>query len=276
MKMRKFRFLAVALLGASSLFLTSCEDDDTTSLGPTLIMEELGSGKSSGEISVTPGTTLTFTWDSRKGDRDLNTFAITMSGTNTVSPVPVSNRGNEFPYTITNANDETYVDTLTVNAGSNLGKTSYTFTVTDKDGNTKSVSFEVTVEAGSTPLSAAKTFEWKRVGGAAGTGLAQFGLEWTQNSGSSAIVKQDASTKMVQLTSGEWSSITTDVELAAAVDGGTDIADYRGVSATANGTYDDVLGVAYNGDYFLIHVTKGTVTTGGSGTTITIDGEYKN
>ncbi len=275
MKMRKLRFLAVALLGASSMFLTSCEDDDPTSLGPTLNMVELGSGETSGEITVTQGSTLTFTWDSRKGDRDLNTFDITMVGANVMSS-PMSERGISFPYTITNANDETYVDTLVATAGPNLGKTSYTFTVTDKDGNTKSVSYEVTVVAGSNPLSAAQSFQWQRVGGAAGTGLDQFGLAWTANTGTSAIVKQDASTKLVMLQPSDWTTITTDAELAAAVNAGTDMADYRGVSATMDDTYDDVLGVAYNGDFYLIHVTQGTVTTGGSGTTITIDGEYKN
>ncbi len=275
MKMRKFRFLAVALLGASSMFLTSCEDDGTTSLGPTLNMEELGSGKSSGEITVTPGSTLTFTWDSRKGDRDLNTFAISMIGSN-VATNPVSNGGNSFPYTISNANDEKYIDTLVVSAGPNMGKTVYTFTVTDKDGNSKSVSFEVTVASGSNPLSSASTFQWKRVGSAAATGLDQFGLKWTTNSASSAIVKKDASTKMVMLSAGQWTSLTTDVELAAAITAGTDMTEYTGVSVTANNTYDDVLGVLNNGVYYLLHVTKGTVTTGGSGTTITIDGEYKN
>ncbi len=274
MKMRKFRFLAVALLGASSMFLTSCEEDPTTSLGPTLIMEELGSGKSSGEITVTPGTTLSFMWDSRKGDRDLNTFAVSMSGTNVVTPI-VTEQGNTLPYTLSNADDEKYIDTLTVNAGSNLGKTMYTFTVTDKNSNTKTVSFEVTVAAGSNPLGAATPFQWQRVGGAAGTGLAQFGLAWTANTGTSAIVKQDASTKMVSLPSSSWTSITTDVALAAAVDAGTDMVDYRGVSSAANGTYDDVLGVLHNGVYYILHITKGTVTTGGSGTTITIDGESK-
>jgi hypothetical protein len=82
-------------------------------------------------------------------------------------------------------------------------------------------------------------------------------------------------TKFVQLTPAQWASITTKEDLAAAVDAGTDIVEYSGVSAEATGTYDDVLATKYNDEYFIIHVTNATVVVGGSGTTITITGKYK-
>jgi hypothetical protein len=122
----------------------------------------------------------------------------------------------------------------------------------------------------------AQSFTWTRVGGAAGTGLTQFGLAWTSNSGTSAIVTTGANTTMVALSASAWASITTQEDLADAITNGTAVTEYRGVAATANGTYDDVIAVNNNGDLFLLQVQNGAVSTGGAGTTITIDGEYKN
>lgn len=275
--MKRIKLFALGLLGAS-LFLTSCTDDtEDDGLAPTLNMVELTSGEVSGAITISLGQSLVFTWDSRKGDVDLETFDVDVTGVNAPTNIPTSNQGNTFPYDISNADDETYVDTLVFNnAALNTGVTNYTFTVTDRDGLSKEVSFTVTVDAGTSPLSAPQSFTWTRVGGAAGTGLAQFGLAWTSNSGTSAIVTTSANTTMVQLSASEWTSITTQEDLDAAINAGTAVSEYRGVSATANGTYDDVIAVNNNGDLFLLQVQSATVSTGGAGTTITIDGEYKN
>lgn len=273
--MKITKYLALALAGLFAF--TSCEDDNDTSLGAFLTVTETGSGSTGGAITITQGETVSFAIDARKGDSDMETFAISLSGVNTVNPIPTSLQGNDFPYNISNADDETYLDTVVfVNAGTNLGSTIYTFTVTDKDGNTDEVSFNVTVEAGTTPLGSATAFTWERVGGNPATGLAQFGLKWTSNSATSAIVALDAGTKMVVLGSADWTSFTTQEDLAAAISSGTAVTEYRGVSATANNTYNDVLGVSNNGTNYIINITQGTVSTGGAGTTITITGEYKN
>jgi hypothetical protein len=81
---------------------------------------------------------------------------------------------------------------------------------------------------------------------------------------------------MVELTPADWSSIATQEDLASAISSGTSVTEYRGVSSSANGTYDDVLGVNYNGVNYILNITQGAVTTGTAGTTITINGEYKN
>jgi hypothetical protein len=275
--MKKIQLFALGLLGAS-MFLTSCEDDtNDDGLAPTLNMVELTSGEVSGDITISLGQSLVFTWDSRKGDVDLESFDVDVTGVNAPTNIPTSNQGNSFPYDIANADDENYVDTLVFNNSAlNTGVTNYSFNVTDRDGLSKEVSFTVTVESGTTALSAAQSFTWTRVGGAAGTGLAQFGLAWTSNSATSAIVTTGANTTMVALSASAWSSITTQEDLADAIANGTAVTEYRGVSATANGTYDDVIAVDNNGALFLLQVQNGAVSTGGAGTTITIDGEYKN
>ncbi len=276
--MKKIKLFALGLLGAS-MFLTSCADDeDEDGLAPALNMVELTTGATGGDITIAEGEALVFTWDSRKGDSDLETFDVVTQGINSPSSVPTSNQGNDFPYDIANADDETYIDTLVFpNAGLAVGgPTNYTFTVTDRDGLTTEVSFNVTVESGSTALSSPQAFTWTRVGGQAGTGLDQFGLAWTSNTATSAIVTTGSNTTMVQLSAADFAGITTQQELAAAISGGTAITEYTGVSATASGTYDDVLAVNNDGDLYLLQVQSADVTTGGQGTTITIDGEYKN
>ena len=273
--MKITKYLAFALAGLFAF--TSCQDDEDESLAAFLSVTESGSGSTGGAVTISQGEVLSFAIDARKGDSDMETFAISVSGVNTVNPIPTSLQGNTFPYSLSNADDETYADTvLFLNAGDNIGNTTYTFTVTDKDGNTDMITFNVTVDAGTTALSTAAAFTWERVGSNAGTGLAQFGLEWTQNSSTSAIVALDAATTMVELASADWTSITTQEDLNSAISAGTAVTEYRGVSSAQNDTYDDVLGVTHNGTDYLIHITQGTVSTGGAGTTITITGEYKN
>ncbi|MDH6356827.1 hypothetical protein [Parabacteroides sp. PF5-9] len=128
-------------------------------------------------------------------------------------------------------------------------------------------------------LSEAEDFEWKRIGGANATGLEQFGLAWTSNTATAAIIKTDNETKLVKLSAEDWSEIETKEQLKDAVDNGTDIEQYSGVSAIdASKTYDEVLAVDVKGEgvYYLIHITKSTVALELSGTTITITGESKN
>ncbi len=80
--------------------------------------------------------------------------------------------------------------------------------------------------------------------------------------------------KFVELSSAQWTSITTKEDLAAAVEAGTDMTVYEGVSAEASSAYDVVLATKYNNEYFMIHIQNATVVVGGTGTTITITGKY--
>lgn len=270
--MRNLKLLTFALLGATTMFLSSCAKDENNELGPTLTVTEASQTINNGALTVTKGDSVQFMWDARKGSSDLDVFSIKIDGS---SIAEETNNGNMLPYSIKNADDEAYEDGYSFMANA-IGTKTYTFMVTDKNGLTKSVDVDVTVNGQTTPLASAQAFQWKRVGSNAGTGLAQFGLQWTSNSSTSAIVKKDAATKFVQLNATAWTSLATHEDLSAAIDNGTVITQYTGVSAQSSGTYNDVLAVRYNGADYLLHITAGTVTTGGSsGTTITIDGMYK-
>lgn len=126
-----------------------------------------------------------------------------------------------------------------------------------------------------TELGAAVAFQWVRAAGKDATGLGVFGLEWKTNSSTAAIVKKSSAVKFVELKAADWTTITTKEALKAAIDAGTDMADYQGISVTADKTYDVALGVRYNDVDYMLHITKSTVKSDASGTTVTVDGSYK-
>ncbi len=276
--MKSRNLFSLGLAAVLLLSTASCSDDDTedTPLSARLDVTEVGTGSIGGDVSIEQGTPLAFAFDARKGATDLETFSVSVTGVNVVNPIPTSYGGKTYPYELSNDDDEIYIDTLAfINGGLNLGTTSYTFTVTDGNGASKSTSFDVTVVSGTTSLSSPQPFTWQRVGGANGIGLSQFGLKWTQNSTTNAIVAIDNATTMVDLGTASWANITTQQALNSAINSGTSISQYTGVSATVNGNYNDVLGVIYNGVNYILRVEEGIVTTGGAGTTITINGQYK-
>ncbi len=274
--MKKRKLFTLGLACAAIMFTTSCSDDEEAdAVGPVLDVTENMSGSTGAEITVTPGSTLQFIWDARKGDADLETFSVSTVGQNIVSPVPTSESGETFPHPISNSQEALYIDTLEFNSGSNLGVTSYTFTVTDELGNSASRTFDVSVISPAEALSAAMPFTWERVGGADGTGLSNFGLEWVENAGGNAIISVDGAT-MVQLAPGQWNSIETQEDLETAIEGEDVIVTYTGVSSNQGDIYNDVLGVSYQGNNYLINILNSTVTGGTLGTTIVITGNYKN
>lgn len=278
--MKRNKIFSLFLLATAVLFITSCtKDEDSPILAPSLSVNETLSGSSGGSIIITQGAPLLFAWESRKGDKNLKTFSLSMTGANIVSPVPKTFGNHQLPYTLSGNDKDNYRDTLSfVSAGTNLGVTNYSFSVVDADGQSRSVAFDVTVKEAlsTTALSDPIPFTWTRVAGADGSGLAQFGLKWTQNTSTSAIVAIDNATTLVNLGGIAWTDIQTKGDLNAAIADGNTITTYQGVSATATGNYNDVLGVVHDGVNYMIHVTKGTVSTGGAGTTIAITGHYKN
>ena len=268
--MKKMKLFALGLIGAS-MMMTSCADDDDPVVGPSLVVNETNSadGVVDGKVSIEPGDSLHFEWTARDGDAKLETFVIEINGVKAGGLV--TDEGNELDDNIKSSDNETYQDGVMIIGNAGV----YTFTITDRDGETDMVEIEVTVEAATTPLSSEQSFTWERMGGSAGTGLAQFGLKWTSNSSTSAIIAEDAATVFVELPASAWTSITTKEDLAAAITAATPITTYEGISVTQSGTYDVVLATMTGTDVYIMHVTEATVTTGGSGTDITIDGMYK-
>jgi len=135
---------------------------------------------------------------------------------------------------------------------------------------------DVTPPVGS-PLTTA-SFTWERSGTSAGTGVSDYGLSWTSNTASNATITAASGTKLVNLTTANWTGITTKEDLAAAIDGAASISQYTNVSVTSNQLYTDVLGVkTAGGVYYMINVTKSTVTSDAiKGTTITVTGQTKS
>lgn len=278
--MKKRRFFTLALLSAAVILISSCskDDDDNEPLGPSLTVTESLTGSTGGAVEITEGAPLVFAWETRKGENDLETFSISQTGSNVTNPLPETYQAHEIPYDVTGDDKSIYIDTIAFNNASiNPGTTNYSFTVTDEAGISQTVSFDVLVEEADTitELIEPILFTWTREGSDPATGLEIFGLKWTQNTSTSAIVAIDEATKLVNLGSSAWDDIQTQGELADEIDMAAEIDTYEGVSVTENDVYDDVLGVRHDNINYLIHITDGTVVTSTSGTTVSISGAYK-
>lgn len=150
--MKKLKLFALGLIGATFLFTTSCEEDEDAP-NPVLSVSEAISG-STGTVTVAPNTDIELSWNARKegSGAELKTFAISVQGVNVVNPIPQSVAGNDFPYSISNSDDDQYIDKIALQSGANIGITTWTFTVTDKDGKSASASITVDVQSATTPL----------------------------------------------------------------------------------------------------------------------------
>ncbi|MCS7005760.1 MAG: hypothetical protein NZM38_10610 [Cytophagales bacterium] len=126
------------------------------------------------------------------------------------------------------------------------------------------------------PLSSPQSFTWERVGSSAGTGLSEFGLAWTSNTSTAAIIRKDAQ-KLVKLSASQYNSITTRPALKAAIDAAADIPDFRDISVQSNRTYSDlIIGTIKNNVYYIIKIEESTVSSSSAGTRVTVKGVYRN
>jgi len=160
--MKRLKLFALGLISVSALTFTSCSDDEEDPVGPILTVTENNFGISGGEIDATVGADLDFQWDARKGDVDLNEFSISVDGAALAGP---TDDGNNLPYSISNADDENYMDGITVNVGMNPGIRTYTFTVTDDDGLNDRVTVTVNITTATTPLGTEVNGAFFHVGG---------------------------------------------------------------------------------------------------------------
>ena len=265
--MKTLKHFLILCCCAGVMFLSSCEEEDPV---PPSIAFIGGAGYVSQDDSLLTSTDFMVGITATAGDKKLDNLTITRCCLNNVTTTVINTAisGDNYSFDSTFTTQDVAMDER------------WEFTVTDKDGETASISFTITTRepVTTTPLTDEKDFEWKRVGAAAGTGLDKFGLSWTANgsvSGTvSAIIKSDAN-KLVELDEDDWNGVTTIEGLQELIDGKSDIGEYTGVSAEADATYDDFLGTEKDGDYFIINVRNGDVETGMAGTTITITGKYK-
>lgn len=164
-----------------------------------------------------------------------------------------------------------YEGSLYIEAKEIIGEAEIIATVTDAAGKFNKASIKFSINYDDSLV--AVPFQWVRANGADGTGLAELGLKWTTNR-VSAVIEPVEGAVLYSVPAEKWDEITTEAELDALFsDGGAAeaIKDYRGVSCDASHTYDDVIATWYDGYYYLIHITKCTV----SRWTFTIEGEWK-
>lgn len=258
--MRKtIKFFTIIALVATGLF-TGCVEDVVDENPPT--------------ISVTPSadTTDVFIGDSIDFTLSLGSGngLVSLKTLQSAAGVEITNGDLTF------AGESSQAATVTVKVTSDAADSAIiTISFTVADGVSQaSETRSIRAIKKATALSAAKDFTWKRVGGNDATGLATFGLKWTSNSATYAIIKKDA-TKFVELDPTAWNTIKNLEDLKTAVNAATDMTQWEKVSATANKTYDYTLATIISEKYFLIHVTSSTVEVSSVGSTITINGGYK-
>ena len=150
-------------------------------------------------------------------------------------------------------------------------------TVTDVDGKVNTATLTLSLNEPAEPLET-KDFTWFRHGGNPGEGLEEFGLEWTNNAKEIfCVIKPVEGATLFGFSPDTWNEVTTDVEKVAAFTEGlhTVMDKFTGVSAWTPKDYDFVIGTLYNGEYHLIHITKGEIESSAAGTDITITGQSK-
>lgn len=265
MKMKKL-FGLLSIIACLSFF-TSCETDQLEELlnnGPEITFKAK-EGYTVDDVTVETGQEIKFSWEVVATVEKLASFTIRENNQDLEG----------FPKDKIDRNE--YQDEY-ITAFAEAGTYTLAFIATDKAGKANTEQITITVEepvAPTTPLADANAFEWVREGSNEGTGLDQFGLAWTSNTSTHAVIKKGAD-KFVELTKEDWTKITTKEALKEAVDKATSLDKIEKVSVEKNEDYDIVLATQKGDDYFLIHVIKGTVTSGNNGSTkIIITGESK-
>lgn len=160
-----------------------------------------------------------------------------------------------------------------------ISKVQLNATAFDVDGKSCHVSIKLNVNNPALPL-VVSDFTWNRHGGENATGLDEFGLKWTRNLSKAiyAIIEPVDGAILYKFDPAVWDATTTDVEKAALFSEATpaDPQQWKefNVAGATTQDFDVVLGTAYENEYHLIHITKGTYYTF-KGTDATIEGQAK-
>ena len=154
----------------------------------------------------------------------------------------------------------TYLDIIGYSLSKEVvGKAEIQGKVTDVAGETATAT--ITLNINTPDVLTVTPFEWRRDGGAAGTGLAEFGLEWKTNTSTNAVITPMDGATMFELPDpAVWDNINTPTDKAALFSE-THVAQssFNKISVTAaDQDYDIVLGTVYNGENHLIHITHST------------------
>lgn len=140
--MKKLVYLFSLLAMASVVIITGCKKDDEP-VPPTITLIS-GAGFTVSDGPMYINEPFTVGWNVTKGDKNLQTFSVTINGAN----LTAFNQGS--PLSISGGS---YSDTLwNITADPNPGTYNYTFTVTDK--NNQSASFTITITVVNTTATA--------------------------------------------------------------------------------------------------------------------------
>ena len=269
--MKKLAFALMCLVSVA--FFASCNkpvDNPDPSIAPISETGFVTNGQTVeiGEVFMY-GFTMTANTQTKK---DLAKLNITTTITNTAG----ESQSIEDVLTIS-GQEYRFADTMYFEAKEILGTVTFTATVTDVDGKTNSASITISVDQPAQPLTPVN-FSWVRQGSNPGTGLEQYGLKWNNNAKEVfAVIEPVEGATLYGFSSDEWAQVTTNIQKVAAFTDGLHsvMSDFRGVSAWSSKDYDFVIGTLYQGQYHMIHITRGEVTSGSAGTTITITGQVK-
>ncbi|MCK4661657.1 MAG: hypothetical protein KAT68_02225 [Bacteroidales bacterium] len=132
--MKKLNYLlGLFLIAALSFSFTSCDDEEVDAIAPSITLTQ-ETGYINADAIVTPNAELKFKVDIRKGDANMEKLTLTEGGQHVA----------DSPYEDVDGSAD--VVEITFDAKANEGNYVYKFEVTDKDGETASVSVTITVE----------------------------------------------------------------------------------------------------------------------------------
>src|SRR6478736_7546255 len=123
--MKKISKFFSMLAFAAVALLSSCSDDNDPKPAPSLDFVA-GTGYTTSDVTLAPGSTLKVKWVANKGDKDMKTFAITKDGAYLADYAP--NGAGSNPYNLTGSNQNTYQGEITTTVSTDLGTSdTYTF-----------------------------------------------------------------------------------------------------------------------------------------------------
>ena len=138
-----------------------------------------------------------------------------------------------------------------------VGPRVITAVVTDTDGQTNTASINIYFYHHDVQTLEVEPIEWRRDNGADGTGLAEYGLQWTKNVTDKTVAKIEPleGATLIIFDPEDWTNTNTQLEKAALFTEVIGVSEFKGVSTTASSDYDLVIGTIYNGVANLIHIT---------------------
>lgn len=261
--MNKFNFSLILGVILSIGFMSSCDTVDPGTQNPLLTLTTIGLSATNTVNEDSTFTVNISVGENPESKSNIEDLVVTTPGPDTTIAVNAPTGNYSFVY----------------NAPADGQTATYTFSATDKAGKTAAQTLTVTGEADSiivqpTPLGAATAFSMERCG--SNNNPEMFGLEFSSVTGAgpfNAVVMTSTADKMVVLTSGEWTSITSVEDLTAAVDGGTSVAS---ITMPATGAVNQVVGVKTGTSYTLVHFTNVTAPSPcAAGSMVTITGDSK-